>query len=223
MSPLDGQRVRFPGYSLELTGRGEVLFYRTALRHLAAALTWSDGAALLDAQSLTVTGGLLRYAVSPRERTVVVHRMLEFLRDGGRVSASVESPFSLDAPAAALGLDAPATAPGRDTIGAGGAGASTPASAGRHEGTGRVVGAGCAGALLGALLGGVWFASVGMFAGGQVPVPPPRDLHNPGQLLLYAFVFAVGAVPGALGGAVAGAFLAWVFPPRGARPGPPAA
>ena len=213
MSPLYGQRVRFPGYSLELTGRGEVLLHRTALRRLAAALTWSDGAALLDAESLTVTGGLLRYAVGPRERAVVVRRMLEFLRDGGRVSVSIESPSSLDAPATALG---------RDTIGAGGAGMSTPASAGRHQAVGRAVNAGCAGALLGALLGGVGFASVALSAGGQVPVPLPRDPHNPGQLLLYAFVFAFGAVPGALGGAAAGAFLGWVFPGR-TRPGPPAA
>lgn len=214
MPPVDGQRVRFPGYSLELTGGGEVLVYRTALRHLAAALIWRDGDAVLDAGSLTVAGGLLRHAVRPHERAFVVRRMVEFLGDGGRTRVSVEPPFAIDAPSGASGAD---------TIGTGGEVMTSPIGAGRRPTAGRVARAGCVGALLGALLGGFGFAQIALSAGGQVPAPMPGDFHNPGQVLLYAFIFSFGAVPGAIAGTLAGVFLGWTSPPSRDRPGPPTA
>lgn len=91
MSPVYGKRVRFPGYSLELTGRGEILFYRRWLRRAEAAVAWVQGEAHLYPDSIKRWEGFLPRAIRPAERAVIVDGMAAFLGDNGLTRVYVRS------------------------------------------------------------------------------------------------------------------------------------
>ena len=91
MSPVYGKRVRFPGYSLELTGRGEILFYRRWFRRAEAVVAWIQGEAHLYPDSMKRWEGFLGRAIRPAERAVIVDRMAAFLGDSGRTRVHVRS------------------------------------------------------------------------------------------------------------------------------------
>jgi hypothetical protein len=92
MSPVYGVRAEHPGYSLELTNRGETLMYRSPDLDANASVGWTHEDSLLRAHLYATSLGRLGSdePITVKVAELVLERMADFLSDDGRSPVTVD-------------------------------------------------------------------------------------------------------------------------------------